>query len=108
MDSTYGDGIQILNIQTGVIKNYSISNGLDENSIYSIFKDSQGQIWTGSMNGICQYDAQKQRFTPIKYLEALVIEIAEDAKLQLKEKDYSDTLHKRIRNGKIWSGKRFQ
>lgn len=77
---TYGDGIQILNIQTGVIKNYSISNGLDENSIYSIFKDSQGQIWTGSMNGICQYDAQKQRFTSIKYLEALVIEIAEDAK----------------------------
>ena len=77
---TYGDGIQILNIQTGAIKNYSISNGLDENSIYSIFKDSQGQIWTGSMNGICQYDAQKQHFTPIKYLEALVIEIAEDAK----------------------------
>lgn len=77
---TYGDGIQILNIQTGVIKNYSISNGLDENSIYSIFQDSQGQIWTGSMNGICQYDAQKQHFTPIKYLEALVIEIAEDAK----------------------------
>lgn len=77
---TYGDGIQILNTQTGVIKNYSISNGLDENSIYSIFKDSQGQIWTGSMNGISQYDAQKQRFTSIKYLEALVIEIAEDAK----------------------------
>lgn len=77
---TYGDGIQILNIQTGVIKSYSTSDGLDENSIYSIFKDSQGQIWTGSMNGICQYDAPKQRFTPIKYLEALVIEIAEDAK----------------------------
>lgn len=77
---TYGDGIQILNIQTGVIKSYSTSDGLDENSIYSIFKDGQGQIWTGSMNGICQYDAPKQRFTPIKYLEALVIEIAEDAK----------------------------
>lgn len=77
---TYGDGIQILNTQTGVIKSYSTSDGLDENNVYSIFKDSQGQIWTGSMNGICQYDAPKQRFTPIKYLEALVIEIAEDAK----------------------------
>ena len=77
---TYGDGIQVLNAQTGKIKNYNTTNGLDENSIYSIFKDSQGQIWTGSMNGICQYDAQKQRFTLIKYLEALVIEIAEDAK----------------------------
>ena len=77
---TYSDGIQVLNTQTGRIKNYNTTDGLDENSIYSIFKDSQGQIWTGSMNGICQYDAQKQRFTPIKYLEALVIEIAEDAK----------------------------
>ena len=72
---TYGDGIQILNTQTGEIKSYNTTNGLDENSIYSIFKDSQGQIWTGSMNGICQYDAQKQHFTPIKHLEALIIEI---------------------------------
>lgn len=77
---TYGDGIQILNTQTGEIKSYNTTNGLDENSIYSIFKDSQGQIWTGSMNGICQYDAQKQHFTPIKHLEALIIEIVEDAK----------------------------
>lgn len=77
---TYGDGIQVLNAQTGKIKNYNTTNGLDENNIYSIFKDSQGQIWTGSMNGICQYDAQKQHFTPIKHLEALIIEIVEDAK----------------------------
>ena len=80
MDSTYGDGIQILNTQTGEIKSYNTTNGLDENSIYSIFKDKQGQIWTGSMNGICQYNAQNQQFTPIRHLEALVIEIIEDAK----------------------------
>ena len=77
---SYSDGIQVLNTQTGRIKNYNTTDGLDENSIYSIFKDSKGQIWTGSMNGICQYDAQKQHFTPIKHLEALIIEIVEDAK----------------------------
>lgn len=77
---TYGDGIQVLNTQSGKIKNYNATNGLDENSIYSIFKDSQGQIWTGSMNGICQYDAQSQRFTLVKQLGALVIEITEDTK----------------------------
>lgn len=47
MDSTYGDGIQILNTQTGVIKSYSTSDGLDENSIYSILKiakDKSGQV----------------------------------------------------------------
>lgn len=44
---TYGDGIQILNTQTGVIKSYSTSDGLDENSIYSILKiakDKSGQV----------------------------------------------------------------
>ena len=29
---TYGDGIQVLNAQTGKIKNYNTTNGLDENS----------------------------------------------------------------------------
>ena len=67
---TYSDGIQVLNTQTGRIKNYNTTDGLDENSIYSIFKDSKGQIWTGSMNGISLYNPQNQRFTFIKYLDA--------------------------------------
>lgn len=77
---TYGDGIQILNTQTGEIKSYNTTHGLDENSIYSIFKDSQGEIWTGSMDGICQFNIQSQHFTLIKQLGALVIEITEDSK----------------------------
>lgn len=77
---TYSNGIQILNTQTGKIKNYNTTHGLDENSIYSIFRDSKGQIWTGSMIGICQYDTKQQHFTPIKNLEALIIEITEDNK----------------------------
>ena len=77
---TYGDGIQILNTQTGEIKSYNTTHGLNENSIYSIFKDSQGEIWTGSMDGICQFNIQSQHFTLIKQLGALVIEITEDSK----------------------------
>ncbi|MCU6778998.1 hybrid sensor histidine kinase/response regulator transcription factor [Phocaeicola fibrisolvens] len=77
---TYSNGIQILNTQTGQIRNYNVSDGLDESSIYSIFKDSQGRIWTGSMSGLCLYDSQQHHFSFIKDLNALIIEITEDAK----------------------------
>lgn len=75
---TYSEGIKILDIQNGRIKSYNGQHGLTDNSIYSIFRDSQGRIWTGSMLGICLYDANKKNFKSIKNLDALVIEITED------------------------------
>lgn len=77
---TYSDGIQVLNPATGQLKTYTTKNGLDENNIYAIFKDSKGQIWTGSMSGICTFHPQSKHFTQIKNLDALVIEITEDNK----------------------------
>ena len=41
---TYSNGIHVLNMQTGQIKTYSVQDGLDDISIYSIFKDSHGSI----------------------------------------------------------------
>lgn len=77
---TYSDGIYILQTQTGQIKKYNPTNGLDDNSIYSIFQDSQKRIWTGSMSGVCLYDAQEDRFNLIKRLDALIIKMVEDTK----------------------------
>lgn len=77
---TYSDGIYILQPQNGKIKKYDMTNGLDENNIYSIFQDSQGRIWTGSMSGVCLYDPKGDRFSLVKKLDALIIQITEDAK----------------------------
>ena len=77
---TYSNGIHVLNMQTGQIKTYSVQDGLDDISIYSIFKDSHGSIWTGSMSGICRYDSEQDSFIPMKKLESLIIEITEDVK----------------------------
>lgn len=77
---TYSDGIYVLQTATGHIRRYSGENGLDESSIYSIFQDSHGQIWTGSMSGVCLYNPQNDRFTRVKNLDALIIEMREDAK----------------------------
>lgn len=77
---TYSDGIYVLQTATGHIRRYNIENGLDESSIYCIFQDSHGRIWTGSMSGVCLYNPQNDQFTPVKHLDALIIEMAEDAK----------------------------
>lgn len=77
---TYSEGIQVLDIQTGSIRRYGMAHGLNDVSIYSIFKDSRGRIWAGSMSGINLYDPQTDRFNNVKELDALVIEMAEDAK----------------------------
>lgn len=74
----YSSGIQVLNTQNGILKKFDTTNGLDENSIYTIFKDNQGNIWTGSMRGICLYNPEKEEFIKIKDLDALVSEIIED------------------------------
>lgn len=77
---TYSDGIYILQTQTGQIKKYGPADGLDDNSIYFIFQDSQKRIWTGSMSGVCLYDPQKGHFRRVKKLDALIIKMVEDAK----------------------------
>ena len=80
---TYSDGIQVLNMQTGQIKKYDTTHGLKDISIYSIYKDSQGRIWTGSMSYISLYDAQNNCFTAIRDLDALTIDITEDSEKNL-------------------------
>lgn len=76
----YSTGIHVLNTQTGQIKNYSKENGLDDANIYSIFRDSHGRIWAGSMSDIYRYDNQQDQFISIKNLDALIIEIIEDVR----------------------------
>lgn len=77
---TYSDGIYALQTSTGHIRKYTTADGLDESSIYCLFQDSHGQIWTGSMSGVCLYNPQNNRFTQVKNLDGLIIAMAEDAK----------------------------
>lgn len=41
--------------QTYLSKNYSTVDGLPNNSVYSIFKDSRGILWVGTENGIAAH-----------------------------------------------------
>jgi len=41
------------------IENLSIKNGLPNNSIQDIYKDSKGTMWLGTNSGLCKYDGRK-------------------------------------------------
>lgn len=45
-----------------VIKNYSIKDGLSDNSIKSIEEDSNGNLWLGTSSGISIFNAASQEF----------------------------------------------
>lgn len=47
-----GGGVCNYNLSTGVKKFYTTSNGLSNNTTYSIFKDSSGFIWVSTNSGI--------------------------------------------------------
>lgn len=76
---TYSGGLYIMDLQTSKVKHYHYernkNNTLDSNSIYSIFNDSEGNIWIGTTSGINQYNPESDDFTRILYLNEFVIDI---------------------------------
>lgn len=79
---TYSGGLNILDLKTGKFKLYIADpndpNSIDGNSIYSIFKDRDGQIWLGSMYGISLYNPEQDNFTHLKTIQTTTSDIIQD------------------------------
>ncbi|BEH00196.1 hybrid sensor histidine kinase/response regulator transcription factor [Bacteroides sedimenti] len=66
---TFSDGLFVMNLKIGQIhsyKNGSSVTSLNNNNIYSIYKDSSGTIWVGTMLGLHQYNLKTNDFTRIR------------------------------------------
>ena len=82
---SFTEGLYVININTNRYKTYTNSqdpNSLDNNSIYSIYKDYSGTIWIGTMTGLHTYNAQKDNFNRIKKdtIKHQINDIVEDHK----------------------------
>ncbi|MDR2497630.1 MAG: response regulator [Tannerellaceae bacterium] len=79
---TYSGGLNVLNLKTKRFQHYhSTANdpySLYSSSIYSIYKDSDGEIWLGTMEGICMYNRENDNFLRIKAIRATVADIVGD------------------------------
>lgn len=98
---TYGKNIRILNRKTGAIKDYR-DREPEGTSIYTIFKDRRGQIWTGSMSSVCRYDRPTDSLTRIEQVNAIVIDMKEDAKGYLWIATQGDGLYRYQPEQKEW------
>lgn len=78
---TYAGGLFRMNLDTKQIKHhYSDSNNektLDANNIYSIYHDSDNNIWIGTTSGINRYNWQTDDFTRVRNLNEFVMDITE-------------------------------
>lgn len=74
---TYTGGINMMNIDSGRWQYYSVNDGAS--NCYSLFRDSRGNLWAGTMESICQLDRKADRFVVARRTEALVNDIDEDA-----------------------------
>ena len=90
---TYGKNLRILNLKTGAIKDYREKEP-EGISIYSIFKDPDGTIWTGSMTAVCRYDRETDRLVHLKDVKSLVIDINMDSEGNLWVATQGDGLYR--------------
>lgn len=74
-------GIGQLDMRTGKLTHYDAASlGIGESSIYSFCKDSQGNLWIGSAQGVYVRRFGQQRFEQIDFLSTFwAFDIAEDS-----------------------------
>jgi ligand-binding sensor domain-containing protein/DNA-binding response OmpR family regulator len=66
---TFSDGLYVMDFQhnrTRTYKSSSSPNSLNNDNIYSIYKDYSGTIWIGTMSGLLVYNEKCDCFTEIR------------------------------------------
>ena len=81
---TYSGGLNVLDTKTGKFRLHKYARddeqSLDQNSIYTIYKDRDHNIWVATMQGINLYNRIKDNFIRMKELGSVTIDIKQDTK----------------------------
>ena len=78
---TYTSGVLVLDMETGKLRQYMQSqdpHSLDNSSCYSIYADTRGRIWVGTMEGLNLYNPNEDNFDRIGRVGTIAIDIDED------------------------------
>lgn len=79
----FAGGLNVLNIKTGKFKHYTCTadpNSLNDNNVFSIYKDATGTIWVGTIEGLNRYNRANDNFDRIgdPLLHTFVYDIFQD------------------------------
>ena len=78
---TYTSGVMVLNVETGELHQYlqtEAPHSLNHSSSYAISRDSRGDIWVATMEGLNRFNRSRHEFERIGKVDALTIDIDED------------------------------
>ncbi|HYE56558.1 MAG TPA: two-component regulator propeller domain-containing protein [Chitinophagaceae bacterium] len=64
--------LNILNRKTGAIHQITSKEGLPGNSVSSVEKDDDGNLWIGLTNGLCRYNMKRYIFTLFSQKDGIV------------------------------------
>lgn len=72
---TYGDGLKVLNLQTGAVKSYTyqrtVPNSICGNEVLSLCKDNYGHVYVGTGWGLCFYNPVADNFTSVIHIGSM-------------------------------------
>lgn len=80
--ATYSHGINILDLKRNIWEQFQkeYGNGLNNNDIFALFKDSTGKIWVGTSTGAFLFDRTTKKFNLLNSIGIRFIsDIIEDA-----------------------------
>ena len=105
---TFSYGVKLLDTQTmRVVKSYtsgSAMGNLRDNSIFSICKSPWGEIYLGTIRGLCRFDAKRQCFIYIKGVPpVLVNDVRFDARGNLWVATHTDGVYLYKRDSQRWT-----
>lgn len=79
---TFSRGIDVLNLKTQTFRNYQHNvndeNSIDDNCVFSIYKNSNGEIFVGTPYGLNRYNRKNDNFTRIPEIQTFVYDMQED------------------------------
>lgn len=82
---SFSDGLYIVDLETYNVSSYRSTpsaNSIKDDNIYSLYKDTSGKIWIGSMTGLQYYNKESDNFTRVRedLIRSQVNDILEDYK----------------------------
>ena len=80
---SFSNGLYVMDTGSGKIKSYRAGQGkypLESDHIYSIYKDTYGKVWIGTVSGLQYYDPASDGFVPVlkETINVQVNDILED------------------------------
>lgn len=109
---TFSRGIDVLDLNSRKFKNYSYSKNdpftINNDCVFSMYKDSRGDIYVGTPYGLSRYDRKKNNFIRIPEVPAFIYDIREDYLGSLWVASYSDGAYRFDYKTETWKNYPYQ